>query len=114
MYEKTIVMIQRYMNNCLFEPRANWPTDEFRKRSYSRWATDEILSRLSAEAYRLPPHISGHDQRDSTDIIVEFVNEMDGYSEICDGMRHQNMFIIARETALDILLLLSKGDTLNE
>ena len=45
MYETSIAIstIKNYIDTYLFEPKSNWPEDEFAARSYSRWAADYIL-----------------------------------------------------------------------
>ncbi len=105
MYEKAIVTVQQYIEEHLFEPRSNWPTDEFAKRSYSRWVADEILNRFIAESERLPSHISNKDRLTPIEIIEELVYDLDDYSGRSYYGRFQNIFNIAKETAIDISML---------
>ena len=75
--------------------------------SYAKWAADEIMWRLNAEAERLPSHITGiwREPIPPIDILAGFIDEMDVY--ICDGCKEQrkHIFSIAKEVAEDIILL---------
>lgn len=95
MYEAEISTIQDYIYECLFEPNIRWPKLEFDRRSYARWAADEILRRIRSE----------ENGRKVGDIIEEFRLEMDRYSETYDRYR-AFIFDTARETAEDIGSLL--------
>lgn len=103
--EAAVSALQYYIDEFLFEPRSNWPKDYFLKRSYSRWAAYELQGRIIEESLLLPPHltITGREQKTSTEIIEEFISEMDYFSEINDNRSSQFMFSIARETARGIL-----------
>lgn len=105
MYEKAIVTVQQYIEEHLFKPRSNWPTDEFAKRSYSRWIAEEILERFIAESERLPSHISDRERLTPIEIIEELVYDLDYYSGRSYYGRFQNIFNIAKETAIDISML---------
>lgn len=105
MNEASISVIQKYIDECLFEPRLKWPKYYFTERSYSRWAAYEIQERIIEEALRLPPHITGREPRSLVDIIKAFISEMDDLSETSDNKRFQLIFLIARDTAEDILCL---------
>lgn len=85
--------IEEYISEYLFPPCDNWPNDEFRRRSYSRWAACEILERVR------------NDNRDPLDVIEEFSDEMDQYFELSDESQDYYIFIVARETADEIAYL---------
>lgn len=92
MYE-AIFKIQNYLNNVLFEPSLNWPKDEFRKRCYSRWAVNEIITRIMDRPF------------DPPDQVVEiFLLEMIIYST--RENKSDDVFTIASNTAEEILGLL--------
>ena len=75
--------------------------------SYAKWAADEIMWRLNAEAERLPSHITGiwRAPVPPIDIIAGFIEDMDVY--MCDGRkkRYKHIFSIAKDVAEDIILL---------
>lgn len=105
MYETAISVIQDYMDEYLFEPGRNWPEHEFNIRCYSRWAVEELLSRITEESTKPPYYISGKARKTPVVIINEFINEMDDYSELSDDKRSQFIFCTARDAAIDIILL---------
>lgn len=84
--------IQNYIYESLFEPHYGWPKIEFDRRSYARWAANEILSRVKTEG----------SERSVLDIIEEFRIEMDHYSVFDSDRDREFIFITARETAEDI------------
>lgn len=86
-------VIEEYISEYLFPPCFNWPEEEFKRRTYSRWAATEILERIRI------------DDRDPLDVIEEFSNEMDRYFELSDGYDNYYIFIVAKETADDIAYL---------
>lgn len=90
---EAIFKIQKYLNDALFEPSLNWPKDEFRERCYSRWAVNEILTRIMDHPF------------DPPDQIVEiFLLEMIIYST--RENESDKVFSIASNTAEEILSLL--------
>lgn len=105
MYDKAIVTVQQYIEEHLFEPRSNWPTDEFNKRSYSRWVVEELLNRLIAESESLPSHLSNRERLTPIEIIDEMVQDLDYYSGKSYYGRFQNIFNVAKETIIDISML---------
>lgn len=104
MYEIAISVVQEYMDENLFEPGRNWPKYEFLERSCSRWAADEIIRRLTIEDEKMP-HISGREPNPPIGVIHEFINELTYYSEYGEDKGKQAMFSIAKEAAIDIILL---------
>lgn len=94
MNEVAISVIREYMDECLFKPAINWPKCEFNRRTYSRWAAAEILKRIEKN-----PEI------DPIDILSQFANEVDDYSEVSDDRNTQFIFVAAREMAEELALL---------
>lgn len=94
MNKLAVSVIQEYIDKYLFEPRSNWPTYEFNVRSYSRWAANEIIERIQNDSDRSP-----------VSIISEFIREVDLYSEKTPTNQSQLIFSVAKETAIDIILL---------
>lgn len=101
MYEMAAEIIQEYVDQWLFEPNYGWPKIEFIRRSYFRWAANEILNRIKTETKG----------RTVADIIEEFWCEMDSYSEVNYDRDLAFIFETAKETAEDISSLFDlKGD----
>ena len=65
---------------------SDWHTYDFKTKSYTKWAANELLIRLE-DNKDVPPLI----------IIVDFIDEMDKYSDVNDCTKYR--FSIARETA---------------
>lgn len=105
MYEVAISTIQEYIDEYLFEPRPNWPEDEFILRSCSRWAAEELIKRITDETAILPNHISGCNKKSPYRIIEGFIDEMDYFAVTTDNKKHRVIFSNARDTAIDIILL---------
>lgn len=93
--EKAIIMIIAYINEHLFEPGSNWPKHWFDGRVYSRWAANEILERVMDH-----PHISAFDT------IEEFYFKMNLFSAYSSDEKIDSIFLVALETASDILDML--------
>ena len=103
--DEAITVIQDYIQETLFEPESDWPKSEFYARCYARWAANEILERLIKEDMKLPSYLTGKKKRRPFDIIKEFIDEMDYYSEIGECKQSRYIFAIAKNTAIDIILL---------
>lgn len=95
MNEIAISIINEYINDCYFEPKQNWPEYEFRRRSISRWAADEILNRI-----RETP-----ESHNAVDIIEDFIDEMDNFIDLSDDRERSFIFQVAKEAAEDIGIL---------
>lgn len=91
-------LIITYIEECLFEPKASWCKHEFEKRSYSRWAANEILE-----------GVMDHPMSPADIIIEEFILKMSLYSCVAEDSKVSFIFSIARDTAEDILAYL-KGE----
>lgn len=92
MHEKEVSIVQDYIYECLFEPNIGWPKLEFARRTYARWAANEILKRISDDTLG----------RNVKDIIEEFRIETDRYSEVNYDRTKAFIFDVARETAEEI------------
>lgn len=75
MYECDIAKITSYM-------RRRTERKLLKAESYSKWALNEILNRVLDETQKLPYHISGLEPEPVSDIIREFISEMEYYSSI--------------------------------
>lgn len=92
---RAISVIEEYMFD-LFEPGRNWPKYEFRKRSYGRWAAEEILKSIKRH-----PDIS------PMQTVEEFVRATDKFSGIEHDERNDSfIFSVAHDVATDILDIL--------
>lgn len=92
---RIISVIEEYMFD-LFEPGRNWPKYEFRKRSYGRWAAEEILKSIQRH-----PDIS------PMRTVEEFVRMTDEFSGIKHDERNDSfIFSVAHDVATDILDIL--------
>lgn len=95
MDSRVISVIEEYIFD-LFEPGGNWPKYEFRKRSYGRWAAEEILKSIQR-----CPDIS------PMQIVEEFVRKTDAFSGIEHDERNDSfIFSVAYDVAKDILDIL--------
>lgn len=104
-YEVAVSIIQEYIDECLFEPDATWPEYEFKTRCYERWAGEELMKRITDESVLLPENISGRRQKSPVKIIEGFIDDMDYHATTTDIQDHRFIFSIARDTAVDIIIL---------
>ena len=88
-------VIQEYIDEFLFEPGKNWPDYEFNKRSDERWAAKELMLYLETH----------WGETNAVNLIARFIREMDAYSGIREDTPPSFKFILARETAEEILYL---------
>ena len=92
---RVISVIEDYMFD-LFDPGRNWPKYEFRKRSYERWAAEEILKSIQRHQ-DIPP----------MKVVKEFVRRTDEFSGIEHDERNDSfIFSVAHDVATDILDIL--------
>ena len=106
MEEQAIGILEHYMDIQLSAPNRSMDPDLFDMQVYSRWAAEEIIERLMSEAMKLPPHISGHMYLSASEIITDFIEEMDAYAKISKDERTKKIFSFAREEGRTILLYL--------
>lgn len=113
MDERDIATLERYMDKCLFEPSLGWFKDAFDMQVYSRWVANEILERMTNEAMKLPEHISGVERRSASEIVDEFIDELEcAYS----GSRNHDtkfIFFIALDAAKSIRALYTREENHN-
>lgn len=95
MNDLEILLIQRYIDEYLFEFKHPWPKKAFDKRSQERWAAYEIIGRLTELPFT-PPE----------EVIETFMFEMMQYSYVAKNKEAADLFLVARDTAHDILCLL--------
>ena len=96
MYEQDIAKITSYM-------RKRTPFATLKAESYSMWALNEILNRVLDETQKLPYHISGLEPEPVSDIIREFISEMEYYSTIATGMQVIFFVEVAKDEATRLL-----------
>ena len=94
-----IGIIDRYRRYCLFRPYKTWLKYDFMYRSYTRWATDEILTLIASNK-----------EDDPKKLVTQFMLKMDDYVECSKRDNAQILFSIARDGARDILEILDKYD----
>lgn len=105
MYEVAVSIIQEYADEHLFIPAANWPDDEFKTRCYERWASDELLKRITDEAMIFPDYASVSPLKTLYHIIEDFIDEMDYMARSTDNKKQHLIYSTARDTAMEIGLL---------
>ena len=94
MYEEALLAIQRYIDEYLFEPPIYWSKRDFSKQVYSRWAAFELMERIMDRPF------------DQPDMIIEhFLIEMVMYAHMEEKPKKRRIFLIAKDTAEDILHL---------
>lgn len=95
MNEVEVITVMNYIDDQLFEPKINWPREEFRRRSYSRWAAYEILELVLNRPFN-----------SATELIEDFIIEMWYFLYIAPNEKSSYKFLIAMDVAEDILLLM--------
>ncbi len=94
-HEKAISIIESYARQYLFEPCGNWPKYWFMKRSYCRWAAEELVELLKKDT-TTPVQI----------LVEKYIHKMDLYSTL--NQSNSWIFAVARDEAeniYDILFL---------
>lgn len=96
MYEQDIAKITTYMRkrNAQALPKAE---------SYAKWALNEILNRVLDETQKLPYHISGLEPEPVSDIIREFIAEMEYYSTLASTVEVIFFVEMAKDEAEKLL-----------
>ena len=89
MNREAIIVLQEYLADHEKPGRYSWRKDYFEQRSYSRWATKELIRRVQIKK-KTPPIM----------VIEDFIQEMDNYS--CKKPSSSFMFSVAKDTAEDI------------
>lgn len=88
------MIIHNYINKNLFIPAWDWSEYEFRRRSYGRWAANEILNRIT----EMP-------ETDPFFMILYFRYQMDTLACVREGSNAEFIFITARDMADEIISL---------
>lgn len=88
------MVIYNYINKNFFTPAWDWSEYEFKRRSYGRWAANEILNRVT-ETPELDPFF----------VILYFRYQMDALSSVREDSDIEFIFITARDTADEIISL---------
>lgn len=96
MYEQDIALIMKYI-------RTRRKKVTLKGESYSCWAIDEILNRVWIETQKLPYHVSGMEPEPVVDIIREFVEEMDYYSDLATTEELIYFTLTAKDEAEQLL-----------
>lgn len=102
MDDRDVLTIINYIDDGFSEPRPVLPEAEFKRRSYSCWAANEILERAIRETDKLPVHITGLYPVTAMEMIEEFVCEMDRYRDECEDPGKKQIFEIASSEAKKI------------
>lgn len=90
----SIRLIWQYKDNYFFEPELDWDREEFQRRTYQRWAADEIAERIEYE--RSPDPIG---------VIEQFISLMRSCIDIASDKRHDFQFKTAAEAAEELGIL---------
>lgn len=91
MDDRDVLLIEQYIHEN-FPPHT---IDQYD--SYSRWAAEEILSRVIDEAMKLPAHLTGVEHLTAAEIVENFIEEMDYYSYMSRYDVGISIFSVARE-----------------
>lgn len=102
MDDRDVLIIEQYIRDDL--PKS---TDYFDLYVFSQWAAYEVLERVISEAMKLPPHITGKEPRTLIEVVEDFIDEMDCYYWMSSFDKARNMFSIARDEGMCILLYIS-------
>ena len=97
--------IQDYADKYLADPVTKCSKDELKILSYSRWAIDEIINRIIIEADKVPAHITGIELVPHTEILRDFIYEMDYYLSISETKESKLIFFTARSIGAEVLEL---------
>ena len=95
MHDEVIRKILNYEEEFLFEYGPHWPKQEIQKRSYARWASEEIILSIMDRPFVEPDMI-----------VEEFIIKMEYFLHISENATTNSIFTIAESTAEDILGLI--------
>lgn len=95
MNDEAIQKIISYANEYLFEPRSNWSKQAIMKRSYERWAVDEILLA-----------IMDHPMTEADLVIEGFILKMELFLYLSENPANNHIFQVAENTAETLLGLI--------
>lgn len=86
--------LEKFINENLFMPNVRWPTYEFDKRSYERWAAKEALDRVM------------HSDLDPITVLQTFSNELHNYELEANDPSVRMIFEAAYDTVEEMGALL--------
>lgn len=86
--------VNNYISLTFFEPKENWNDNEFQKRCYERWASDEILNKLIFNP-----------MDDPLLLIRDFVFDMRKSYRMCTTRESEIIFSIGASVGEDIALI---------
>lgn len=104
MDDRDVVKVLEYVREHIPEPDITLAPEFFEDQTYSQWAGQEILERIYKELEILPEPISGKTSRSLREVVEEFVDEMGYYVSKADDEKAKNMFAIARDEGMCMLL----------
>jgi len=94
MNDKAVTTIFRYLEESLFEPKKDWPKEEFEKQSYKRWAAYEIIESLM-----------DHPFTPADMVIDEFILKMIFFAHLAKEQKQRFIFAIdVAETIRSLLI----------
>ena len=97
--------IQDYADEYLGDLGPRCSKADLRELSYSRWAVDEIINRIVEEASKLPAHITGIELVPHTEILRDFIYEMDYYLSTSETKEAKLIFLTAKRIGVEVLEL---------
>lgn len=107
MYEEAICIVKRYIETCVYDEETDkdkiWPLKEFEVRSTAKWAAEEILAKLQEESMNPYPYLDGRMYADADEIIRQYAEDMDDCRFSAESEKTKMVFLIAGNTAWNIL-----------
>lgn len=94
-----LTRLYTYMRAYLRLPEKPMPKEAERAIMYSRWAANELYNRLLLNASILPESVSGLQKRTTTEIVAEFIDEMEYCEKISDEYEPKQLFAVAGDEA---------------
>lgn len=94
-----LTRLYTYMHAYLELPSNPMPKEAKQSVMYSRWAASELYDRLLLNASILPESVSGLQKRTTTEIVDEFIDEMEYYETMSDEYEPKQLFAVAGDEA---------------
>lgn len=113
MDDRAVILMEEYIDTRL--PKIEDATEPyiFNLRSCMRWAAEEILNRLIRESMKLPTHVTGIQTPSATEIVAEFVDEMEYYASIAQTKKGYDIFDIAATEGQCVLTYFEEKENTN-
>lgn len=111
MYERDIMAIIDYTNEYLAVRNTSSLDSDFEANVHANSAARDILKRVLQESLNTPYFVSGTPQPDAMEIVQDYVDYMDELSEKTEDEKKSLIFSIARDTGLEILMVLQERRT---